>query len=94
MFDIHQMIDSLIEETNALMQSLVSGNYTGFCTLYADIMGKLVALRKGVKEDADAKAAQMEDLKAQIKRLQELEVEDGGYIDGGETQTYSLFEGD
>ena len=92
MYTIHEIIDSLIEEHYALFKALISGNYSGFCTVYADMMSKLVALRKGVKEDADAKAAQFEDLKAQLKRAHEIEPEPGGSVEGGETTTYNYLD--
>lgn len=86
MFDIHQMIDGIIEEEYALFKGLISGNYTAFATLYADIMGKLAALREGVKKDADAKNKIIEDLKAQLNRaLMPQEMPEGGGIIGGET---------
>ena len=96
MFDVHQIIDSIIEEQYGMFKGLVSGNYSAFCTFFADIMGKLAALREGVKKDEEAKNAQIEDLKAQIKRLHDLEVEDGGRIEGGETKSfdYNLFDGE
>lgn len=90
MFDIHQMIDSIIEEEYALFKGLVGGNYTAFCTLYADIMGKLAALREGAKKDAEAKTAQMEELKRQLDRALSDDGEIHGNVIGGETVTYDF----
>lgn len=87
MYTIHEIIDSLIEEHYALFKALASGDYTGFCTLYADIMSKLAALRTGAKEHEAAKAAQIEDLKVQLKRA--LTPEPGGETIGGETAHYN-----
>ena len=93
MFDIHQMIDSIIEEEYALFKGLVGGNYTAFCTLYADIMGKLAALREGAKKDADAKKAQMEELKRQLERASTpQEFPESGGVIGGETVSYDFSE--
>lgn len=93
MYDINQMIDSIIEEQYALFKGLISGNYTAFCTLYADIMGKLSALRDGVKKDADAKNKIIEDLKAQLNcALQPQEMPENGGIIGGETVTLDFSE--
>ena len=90
MFDIHQMIDSIIEEEYALFKGLVGGNYTAFCTLYSDIMGKLAALREGAKKDEDAKKAQMEELKRQLERALADDGEIHGNVIGGETVTYDF----
>ena len=89
MFNIHEMIDSIIEEQYSLFKGLVAGNYTAFCSLYADVMGKLAALREGAKKDADAKAAQIEELKRQLERALNPE-ELSGNIIGGETVTYDF----
>lgn len=92
MYNVHEIIDSLIEEQYAMFKALVGGNYSGFCTLYADSMSKLAALRNGVKEDMQAKAAQIDDLKAQLKRALESTVEPGGSVEGGETETYNYMD--
>lgn len=93
MYNVHEIIDSLIEEQYAMFKALVGGNYSGFCTLYADIMSKLAALRKGAKEDDEAKKAQIEDMKAQLRRALESKVEPGGSVEGGETETYNYMDG-
>lgn len=95
MYDINQMIDSVIEEQYALFKALISGNYTGFATLYADIMGKLAAMRDGVKSDAEAKKKQIEELKEQLRRATEPpEFPEGGGIIGGDTVTLDFSKGD
>lgn len=85
MHDIHEMIDSLIVELDDLFKALAGGNSARFCALYADMMSKLGALREGAKEDAEAKARQIENLKEQIKRLTTPAAGDGEIIVGGET---------
>ena len=48
-----QLLDSIITEMYELFKALISGNYTGFCALFADILSKLGALRKDMTPDDD-----------------------------------------
>ena len=91
MYTIHEIIDSLIEEEYALFKALISGNYAGFCVAFSDIMSKLAALRAGAKQDEDDKKAQIDDLKAQLKRANEPNPEPGETVIGGVTKTYNYF---
>ncbi len=45
-----EIIDALIVDANALFGHLVGGNYTQFCTKYAEIMQMLVRLREMQRE--------------------------------------------
>lgn len=94
MYDINQMMDGVIEELYTLFKALVSGNYTGFCALYSDMMSKLAAMRDGIKSDADAKARQIEELKEQLARATaDVDIPEGGGVIGGETVAYDFSKG-
>ena len=88
MYTNEELLDSIIEEMYGLFKALISGNYAGFCTLFSDMISKMASLRTGLKNDKAAKDKQVEDLKAQIKRLT-AEAEPGGTSLGGETTVYN-----
>lgn len=85
MYTWKEILDSIIEEMYALFKSLISGNYTGFCSFFVDVLSKLSALREGMEKDAKAKQAQIDDLEAQLRKALEPVVEEGGVVVGGET---------
>ena len=85
MYTWKELLDSIMEEMYAMFKALISGNYTGFCTFFADMISKLSALREGLEKDAKAKQAQIDDLEAQLRKALEPVVEEGGVVVGGET---------
>lgn len=85
MYTWRELLDSIIEEMYAMFKALISGNYTGFCTFFADMISKLTALREGLEKDAKAKQAQIDDLEAQLRKANEPVFEPGGQTVGGET---------
>lgn len=87
MYTLQETIDAVITEMYEMMKALVSGNYTAFCALFADIMSRMAAVRKGVKEDKEADKKIIEDLKAQLDRALTHGVDEGGGVIGGETTT-------
>ena len=83
MYTGEQLINSIITEINELFKCLVIGNYAGFCTIYADIVSKLAALKDGVKANAEAKAKEIDGLKDQLKKMSEA-LRESERIEGGE----------
>lgn len=51
--DDKQLLDSIITEMYELFKALISGNYTGFCAVFADIMQRLAALRSGLNKKTE-----------------------------------------
>lgn len=95
MYTGQELMDAIITEMYELFKALISGNYTAFCTLFADIMSRLAALRKGMKDDAEAKAKQIESLRAQLERATTpAQPAPGGEIIGGQTTTIDLTNND
>lgn len=86
MYTNTELLDSVITEMYAMFKALISGNYTGFCAAFADIIAKLGSLREGMKKTDMAYAKQIEDLKAQLQRALTVEPDEpGGQTVGGET---------
>lgn len=87
MYSSDELMDGIITELYDLFKALISGNYAPFCTLFADIVSKLAALRKGMKDERAAKENQIRDLEAQLKRATQ-PLEGGAQVIGGETTEY------
>ena len=88
MYSSNEIVDSIIEEMYKLFQALITGNYSNFCALFADIISKLAALRKGLKSEQATKEDQIADLKAQLERATHLDPGPGEQVIGGETTEY------
>lgn len=84
MYTSAELIDSIITEQQELFKALIIGNYPAFCTIYADVVSKLAALRKGVESDAEAKKKEIDALKARLNELTEQTQVKGAKIIGGE----------
>ena len=94
MYTSDEMLDSIITEMYELFKSLISGNYAGFCTIFADIISKLAALRKGLKDERAAKEKTIKDLEEQLKRATTPEpLGPGEQTIGGETTVFDFREG-
>lgn len=89
MYTNSELLDSVITEMYTMFKHLISGNYTGFCAAFADIISKLCSLRDGLKKAEEAHKEQIEDMKAQMARAIADKPEPGGKIIGGETTTYN-----
>jgi hypothetical protein len=89
MYTNSELLDSVITEMYALFKGLISGNYTGFCAAFVDILSKLSSLREGLKKADEANAKRVEELKAQLERALTVEPEPGGKTIGGETTHYN-----
>ena len=69
LFDAPGLIDSLIEDCNAGVQSAMGGNYIGWCKYNVQTVQKLAALKKGVTEERDQLLEQIDDLQKRNDRL-------------------------
>lgn len=88
MYSSSEILDSIIEEMYRLFQALITGNYSNFCTLFADIISKLAALRKGLGEEQASKERQIEELRAQLERATRPDPGPGEQVIGGGTTEY------
>jgi len=69
LFDAAGLIDSLIEDCNAGVQSALGGNYIAWCKYNVQMVQKLAALKKGVTEEREHLQGQMDDLQKRNDRL-------------------------
>ena len=88
MYSSNEIVDSIIEEMYKLFQYLITGNYSNFCALFADIISKLAALRKGLKDEQASKERQISELRAQLERATHPDPGPGEQVIGGETTEY------
>ena len=88
MYKSNEIVDSIIEEMYGLFKQLITGNYAGFCAMFSDIISKLAALRKGLKDEQDAKQRQIDDIKAQLERATRPDPGPGEQVIGGGTTEY------
>lgn len=85
--DKYQMIDEIV----VFLDRLADTRGIERCALLIDLIKRLDALKKGLKDEDDAHNARIELLKAQIKNLTEPKpLEDGEIREGGETYTIDL----
>ena len=68
-FDAPGLIDSLIEDCNAGVQSALGGNMIAWCRYNVQMVQKLAALKKGVTEERDQLLEQIDDLQKRNDRL-------------------------
>lgn len=87
MYSSDEMVDGIITEMYELFKALICGNYAPFCTIFADIVSKLAALRKGLKDERAAKENQIRDLEEQLRRATK-PLEGGAQVIGGETTEF------
>lgn len=69
LFDANGMFDSLIEDTNEMVRSAMTGNYIAFCRHAVEIVQKLAVLKKGVTEQEEQLREQVDDLRKMNDRL-------------------------
>lgn len=88
MYTSDELLDSIITEMYEMFKALISGNYAGFCTIFSDIISKLAALRKGLKDERSAKNKTIKDLEEQLERATKpVPLGPGEQTIGGETTT-------
>lgn len=68
-FDAGGLIDSLIEDTNEMVRSAMTGNYIAYCRHAVEIVQKLAVLKKGVAEQEEQLREQVDDLQKRNDRL-------------------------
>lgn len=61
--DSNGMIDSLVIDCNTLPKALFDGNCVLFCSTIVQMVQKLDALKRGIKDEIDGKEGIIEDLK-------------------------------
>jgi len=69
LFDAPGLIDSLIEDCNAGVQSALGGNMIAWCRYNVQMVQKLATLKKGVTEERDQLLEQVDDLQKRNDRL-------------------------
>ena len=85
--DKYQMLDAII----VIVDKLADARGVERCVLLIDLVKRLDALEKGLKEDEDATNARVEMLKSQIKNLTTPPFLNEGEIrEGGQTYTIDL----
>ena len=63
LYDNIGLIDTLLEDLNALVKDLVDGQNIRFCSRVYNMGQKLVNLKEGVKNDTESLMKQVEDLR-------------------------------
>ena len=63
LYDNLGLIDTLLEDLNALVKDLVDGQNIRFCSRVYNMGQKLVNLKEGVKNDTESLMKQVEDLR-------------------------------
>ena len=69
LYDASGLIDSLIEDSNEMVRSAMTGNYIAFCKIAVESVQKLAALKKGVAEEREHLLGQVDDLQKRNDRL-------------------------
>ena len=67
LFTNEELIDTIINDVNAVIKNALSGNYVLSCSYITQITQKLVNLKKGIAEDMNHRNKTIEDLKQQLK---------------------------
>lgn len=89
MYTNSELLDSVITEMYTMFKHLISGNYTGFCAAFADIISKLCSLREGLKKEEAEHKKCVDDLTKQLEYATTPETEPSGSVVGGKTTTYN-----
>ena len=63
LYDNTGLIDTLIVDCNILPKELICGNYVAACVKLIEMVQKLNSLKKGIKNDMEAKDRQIADLR-------------------------------
>lgn len=89
MFDKYQMMEGIINLLNTISVTGAQNVLT-----LGEVFKMLSALRKGLKEEEQAKKKQIDNLTETIKKLQQPQIEENGDVVGGEHYDIKFSEDD